>query len=121
MGPFKLIIAGGRDFNDRTLMIQEVTKLMQGPLQGHLLEIVSGMARGADMLAYTIAKESGITVHEHPADWNQYGKSAGYRRNVEMADNAQGLLAFWDTRSVGTKHMIDIATAKGLSVAVVNY
>ena len=58
-------------------------------------------------------------------DWNTYGKSAGYRRNAEMAkyaSEAYGVLfAFWDGQSRGTKHMIDLANKYGLEVHVVNY
>jgi hypothetical protein len=38
-----------------------------------------------------------------------------------MADYADGLIAFWDGKSKGTKHMIDTATQKGLVVHIVNY
>jgi hypothetical protein len=38
-----------------------------------------------------------------------------------MADNADGLIAFWDGKSKGTKHMIDIATKGGLKVRVISY
>lgn len=57
----------------------------------------------------------------------KYGKSAGYRRNVEMAkfaieDQNKGLLiAFWDGKSRGTKWMIDIAKRYDLDVEVVQY
>jgi len=59
------------------------------------------------------------------ADWDKYGKSAGYKRNEEMAiyskeDNGV-LIAFWDEVSKGTKHMIDLANKHGLKVFVVKY
>ena len=37
-----------------------------------------------------------------------HGKKAGYLRNVDMAEYADALVAFWDGKSKGTGHMIDI-------------
>ncbi len=54
----------------------------------------------------------------YPAAWDTYGLKAGYIRNEEMADNADALIAIWDGKSRGTKHMIDIATRKGLRVYI---
>lgn len=61
------------------------------------------------------------------ANWDLYGKSAGYRRNEDMAKYAKEdtnigvLIAFWDRVSKGTKHMIDLANKYRLRVFVVNY
>lgn len=77
-------------------------------------KVVSGGARGVDSLAERYAKDRSIPFEEFPADWNKHGKSAGYRRNEQMADNADALIAIWDGESKGTKHMIDIAKRKGL-------
>lgn len=70
--------------------------------------IVSGGAKGIDSLAkqYSIIKN--IPFIEMKADWDKYGKSAGYIRNIEMANISNGLIAFWDQKSKGTKMMIDI-------------
>ena len=116
-------MAGGRDFNDYTLLSENLRSLQTYELSGfgEGLRIVSGMARGADSLAVTYAKEHEIELIKMPADWDRFGKSAGYRRNKEMADISQGLLAFWDGQSRGTKHMIDIARRQGLNVRVVSY
>ena len=119
----KLIVAGGRDFNDEDLVITVMNNLIK---QGKIvdepdLEIVSGMARGADSIAYEIAKENGLTCHEFPADWKANGKRAGFMRNVEMSNFAEGLLAFWNTKSKGTKHMIDVMRSKGKPVFVIQY
>jgi hypothetical protein len=57
-------------------------------------------------------------VERYPADWERYGKSAGYRRNKEMALVAQALVAFWDGESLGTKHMIDIAHKYKLTIKI---
>ena len=58
---------------------------------------------------------------EFPADWDKHGKSAGYKRNLEMAENADALIAFWDGESRGTKHMIDIAKEKNLLTRIIRY
>lgn len=115
----RVIIAGGRDFDNLKFLEAKVNDLV-GMLSS-LPIIVSGKARGADSLGEQYADTYGLAVKEFPALWNEYGKSAGYRRNVEMANYADALIAFWDGKSKGTKHMIDIALDKGLLVQVVRY
>ena len=46
--------------------------------------IIEGGARGADKLARKAAEYLDIPVVEYPADWNRYGKRAGYMRNEQM-------------------------------------
>ena len=113
---FKVIIAGGRTFNNYDLLCQNCDKALS--LQTEI-EIVSGTANGADKLGEKYAKENGYSIKQFPADWNKYGKSAGYKRNEEMAKYADALIAFWDGKSKGTKHMIDLAKRYGLKVKVV--
>jgi hypothetical protein len=80
--------------------------------------VVSGTARGVDTLGERWANENNIKVSLWPAQWDIYGKSAGYRRNEQMSNNSDMLIALWDGSSKGTKHMIDIAKRKGLIVYV---
>ena len=80
--------------------------------------VLCGMARGADLCGRYVAILRGLHVEEYPADWSKYGKSAGFRRNAEMADKAEALIAVWDGVSRGTKHMIDLAEDKGLLVHI---
>ena len=67
------------------------------------------------------AKEMGFHVAYFPADWERYGKAAGYIRNKEMAQNADALVAFWDGESRGTKSMIDLAKEYDLAVRVLKF
>ena len=89
------------------------------------VKFISGTCRGADALGEHFAYTYEYEVIRFPAAWDIYGKSAGYRRNAEMAkyaSEAYGVLfAFWDGQSRGTKHMIDLAKRYGLEVHVVNY
>lgn len=121
MNTFKIIIAGGRDFIDYALLKSKVDALLKAKILTHKIVIVSGKARGADSLGERYAAEKGYEISTHPADWDAYGKSAGYRRNAEMAQEADALIAFWDGKSRGTKHMIDLAEKHGLVIRTVIY
>jgi len=115
----KLIIAGGREFNDYELLKEKLDNLLINNTDD--VEIVSGKARGADSLGEKYAKEKGYPVKEFPAKWNEYGKRAGYLRNEEMALYATHCVCFWDGESKGTKHMIDLAKKSNLNLRVVSY
>lgn len=114
----KLIVAGGRYFNNYPLLKQKIDCLTSG----HTIEcIICGEARGADSMGRRYAEENNIPILSFPAEWDKYGKSAGYRRNAEMAEQSTHLIAFWDGKSKGTKHMIDIMYKKNLPYRVVRY
>ena len=115
---FKVIIAGGRGFDDYDKLADRMDFYLQNR---SAVEIVSGTARGADKLGEEYAAERQLPVARFPAEWNKYGRSAGYKRNTVMADYADALVAFWDGISRGTKHMIDIAKEKDLQVRIVKY
>ena len=116
---FKVVIAGGREFNDYNLLSTKVSHLIQNKMPD--VAIISGVARGADSLGAKWARDNGITVIEKPANWDKLGRAAGYRRNEEMLQIADAVIAFWDGKSKGTKHMIDISKQAGIPVRVINY
>ena len=118
---FRVIIAGSRGFNDYNLLEEKCDFLLSEKVKTHDIVIVSGTARGADKLGERYARERGYELEAHPADWDKYGKSAGYRRNQEMAEVADAVICFWDGTSKGTKHMIDIAKEKNLMLRVIQY
>ena len=100
----KVIIAGSRDITNYHAVCAAVAK---SGFREIISEIVSGHARGVDQLGEKFAKEHKIPMRIFPADWDTYGKSAGHRRNREMGDYADILIALWDGKSRGTKGMID--------------
>ena len=118
---YKIIIAGGRDFMDYNLLKEKANKILQEKKVTHKIVIISGCARGADTLGLRYASENAFDVEGYPANWDKYGKKAGYMRKVEMAENANALIAFWDGKSKGTKHMIDIAIERNLPTRVIKY
>jgi hypothetical protein len=114
----KVIVAGGRDFQNYDLLSEKLNKLFSKRAD---VVIISGMAKGADSLAVKYAEEHKLRVSEFPAQWQKHGNSSGFRRNVEMARFADACVCFWDGKSVGTKHMIDTAKRMNLNVRVINY
>ena len=116
----KLMIFGGRDFKDKALMKYHIQSVM-AQCPGVDVEIVSGMARGADRIAYNLAKEMGLEVHEFPADWENFGKRAGYLRNTQMAEYCDYAIAYWDGKSNGTKHNIGEMKRLGKTCKVIKY
>ncbi len=111
----RVIIAGSRGINDYAKICDAVQQ------SGFLIsQILSGMAQGVDSLAVRYATENGLPCEHFPAEWRKWARSAGYRRNTQMAQHADALIAVWDGKSPGTKHMIDVARARGLRTFVVS-
>lgn len=98
----KIIVAGGRDFNNRSVMFPILSKHINNMND----TIISGDARGADALGAEWATHFQIPIQHFPAKWDEYGKVAGYIRNAEMAEHGDMLIAFWDGKSKGTMNMI---------------
>lgn len=70
-------------------------------------EVVSGTANGIDRRGEQWAAKNNIPIKQFPAEWDVYGKSAGYVRNYVMAQYADALIAIWDGKSKGTLNMIN--------------
>ena len=116
----KIIIAGGRLFSSYAILEKNCNDIISS-MNNSDVEIVSGNARGADFYGEMYAKNNKYNLKKFPANWSLYGKSAGYKRNEQMAKYSNMLIAFWDGKSKGTKHMIDLAKKHGLIVHVINY
>jgi len=115
--PFTLGVVGGRDFGDYQLL-KKTLEVIQPPPQS----IVSGgCPTGADVLAERYARESGIPMIIHPAEWAKYGKSAGPRRNAQIVADSDRLIAFWDGQSRGTHSTIKIARRNQKPVEIIRY
>lgn len=118
---FKVIVAGGRMMNNYELLKSKLDAILVNKAKQFKIQIVSGTANGADRLGERYAKERGYSIKQFPADWDGFGKRAGYLRNAQMADYADALVAFWDGESKGTNHMIELGKSKNIMVAVVKY
>lgn len=105
----RVLVCGGRSFSNYAMLSKTLDSL-------GVSELCHGAARGADSLAGKWAAERNIPVKEYPAKWEQWGKSAGYRRNVEMIQDfsPEKVVAF--PGGVGTQHMVNIAKERGVPV-----
>ena len=118
----RVIVAGGRDFNDYAMLSENLDRILAG--RGHV-EIVSGHARGTDILGERYACEHGISYTVFPADWKRYHTRAGFIRNTQMLEYSSKktplVVAFWDGTSHGTKDTIDKAEKAGIECVVIRY
>lgn len=114
----RIIIAGSRGFTDYPRLRRCVDEFIADHPTDDVV-IVSGGARGADRLGEQYAHERGYKLRIMRADWDRFGKSAGYRRNEQMALIADVLIAFWDGQSRGTRHMIDLAKTHDLDYVLI--
>lgn len=99
----KLAIIGSREFNDVVRLNTELE-----PYLSRVELVVSGGARGADKMGEEWAKRNNIKTLIFIAEWDKFGKSAGFIRNEDIIKNCDEAIAFWDGMSRGTKHSISL-------------
>jgi len=109
----RVAIVGSREGFEPGRAAEYVTHLPKSTV------IVSGGARGIDREAETAARVRGMQVDIYPADWERYGKSAGFIRNQAIVENCDRVVAFWNGESKGTHHTIDLACERGKPVLII--
>lgn len=115
----RLIVAGSRSIKSYKLIRETLDRLLVRYYSSEI-EIVCGECYGPDLLGKKYALAKRIQIKSFPADWDNYGRSAGFRRNEEMAKYATHCVCFWDERSKGTLHMINLAKQYGIKLKVIN-
>ena len=81
-------------------------------------EIVSGGAKGVDACAREYAGANELKLTEFLPEYRRYGRGAPLRRNLQIIDYADCVLAFWDGKSRGTKFVIERCRAQDKPVRV---
>lgn len=106
----KTIIAGSRDITDHELVARVVKD------SGfEITEVVTGCARGVDLLGSQWAAQNKIPWKAFPADWSKYPKAAGPIRNRQMAEYADALICIHHN-TPGSLNMLALAKARGLKI-----
>ena len=110
----KVAVVGSRNFNDIDLIVDTLGQYKIG-------EIISGGAAGADSLAEDFADAAGIKKTIFKANWEKYGRSAGYIRNIDIISNCDICIAFWDGKSRGTKHSISLCKKHNKKCVIIKF
>lgn len=106
----RVAIVGSRGFTDHDIIRKAITSLHEKHEEN--LIIVSGGAMGADSIAEQIARELHIETLIHWPDWNRFGKSAGFKRNIQIVEDSDMVVAFFadGPQSLGTRSTVMLAT-----------
>jgi len=109
----KLLVCGGRDFDDATLLFRLLDDLH---CEHRFRELMQGGARGADALAKEWAMtHPDIKRFEIEANWKKYGAPAGPIRNQQiLAWGPDLVVAFAGGK--GTAGMVALARGAGVPV-----
>lgn len=115
----KVLVCGGRDYNDYDVLKCVMEKVMDC-YSAEVKVVISGLAKGGDKLGEKWAEENNIEVEGYRAEWNKYGKRAGWLRNVRMADEGRPNVIVALPGGRGTKMMIDIGVDRKIDTIVVD-
>jgi hypothetical protein len=111
-----LIVAGPRNYFNREVISDALVDTI---IDYEIVKILTGDATGVDQIVAELCYQSGMEYEQFPAAWDKYGKSAGPRRNWDMALHGTHLLAFYNG-SLGTSNMIYFAERHDLKVIKIN-
>jgi len=121
----RVLVCGGRDFNDGPLLHRALSKLcfdrkwITGEIDDNWMPnilIIHGCARGADSHAGDWAHANFLQWLAFPADWKTHGRLAGYIRNKQMLDEGKPDLVVAFPGGRGTAMMVKIAREAGVEV-----
>nr|WP_317413120.1 hypothetical protein [uncultured Solibaculum sp.] len=105
----KIAIIGSRN-----LMVTD----LQQYLPKDTTEIVSGGARGIDACAKEFAFRKGLILTEFLPKYEKFGRYAPLKRNLQIINYADEVIAFWDGKSRGTKHVIESCKLRNIKITV---
>ena len=110
---FRILITGSRSWDDISY-IRSVFEMFS--VECSEITLVSGACpTGADRLGEIVAAELGWNIELYPADWNRYGKRAGFVRNSQMIDtDPDVVVGFVRNGSKGATMTINLGRKKGL-------
>ena len=109
----KVAIVGSRHFPELERVRDFVIALPAGAT------VVTGGASGVDAAAGQAARERQLGLIKLPPRFEEASDpSASARRNQELVDAAEVLVAFWDGESAGTRKTVERALDSGREVHV---
>lgn len=125
----KILVCGGRKFGANKEEYYHILNVLNDLAKKYSKEykpeenwlpiditIISGMAKGADSVAANWAIANWAQLEEYPADWDKYGMSAGYKRNMQMLVEGKPDLVVAFPGGKGTANMIKLAEKANIEV-----
>lgn len=110
---YMVLVCGGRDYCDRARLyaVMDAYRFLYGKLM-----VLHGAARGADTLAEEWAKSREQVYVGMPAEWTEYRKQAGTKRNGEMLEYGNPSLVIAFRGGHGTFNMAERSEEAGVLV-----
>jgi len=99
-------ITGSREYLNN-IIVRDKLNILNNYLK--ITKIIHGGAKGPDRESEFFALNNNTPFEVIYPDWDKHGKKAGMLRNIDIIRNANIILAFWDKKSKGTKHTIDLS------------
>jgi ABC-type Fe3+-hydroxamate transport system substrate-binding protein len=120
----RVLVCGGRDFHYQSIvgeiiesvLYEEFWKTNTGSRPWLQDILICGMARGADLAAYSWAQKAGMPVEKYVPNWDKHGRAAGIIRNKEMLEEGKPDLVIAFPGGRGTDNMVSIALKAGVPV-----
>ena len=84
-------------------------------------ELVSGGAKGVDTCVREYALRKNIKLTEFLPDYKRYSKGAPLKRNIEIIEYSDLVIALWNGKSRGTKYVIEQCKKRGKEVKVYTF
>jgi triacylglycerol esterase/lipase EstA (alpha/beta hydrolase family) len=110
----RVLVTGSRDWDDVDEILWAMRQAWQD-LGSQPFVLVHGGARGADSIADAMHRRQGWPVEVFEANWERYGKRAGFIRNHAMVTAGADLcLAFIKNESRGATMAAQLAQASGI-------
>lgn len=110
----RVIVTGGRDFND-PVPVRALVQAAAAVLGAERVVVVHGGARGADLLGALAARQLGFPTEVFRANWDALLRAAGPVRNREMLEAGVDLVVALPG-GTGTNDMVDIAKNAGVPI-----
>lgn len=112
----RVLVCGGQYFTDRRMFDTAMLNLYRRAHVGLIEVIIHGAAPGADTMAHKWCKRMHVPEKACPADWEGFGRGAGYVRNKAMLIHEKPTLVVAFPGGKGTANMVDIAQRAGVPV-----
>jgi hypothetical protein len=115
----RILITGSRTWTNKVSIADAIRQAWVDAGKPYRVTVVHGGARGADYIADVFAKRMRFHTEKHDANWEEFGKRAGYIRNQKMVDlGADICLAFIRNESSGATMCVELAEKSGIPVKI---